>query len=778
MDLSALSLALANGGLRPRISSEGKLEIVGRASELTPEIKDSLRKHKQVFIDLLMPQQKKENVRSIRLGNEVHTFSIWDGSEKLFSPIAIDTETEVIQQHEIPRLALATASDGSRHRLIHPKNLNAFIDLHADCHFVAHNATFDYEVIDKAIQSERWREVCDAGRLHDTMILDSLVRLGKSDEMPTFRDLGSVAEHYLGLTLDKDDPFRLRFGEIIGVPWNQVEDGFFNYAIADSIVTWRLWHRLSDIASDLVQPFERQLLPNYRDRFGILTESLQLRASIALSQISRNGMSIDQAQLTSTKQKLAKEIASIVDEIQALPEANGLFKKSRKTGELQLADSGKPSIDRKQQIVILDQIAQSLEVHPPQTGKTRQTTTSIKYWKDYTGDSKLIALWVDLEERSKLFQFFGGLESDRIHPRYTTLVRTGRTSCRSPNIQQLPRGGGFREMIVPSKGHYFIAIDYSFIELRTLAAICLKKFGTSRLAEVIVEGVDPHAHTAAMFEGLSTEEFSRLPNARNLRQRAKALNFGIPGGLGARSLVAYAKSTYGVELSVEEAFAFRKSLIEEVYPELSRYLADNAIDCLAHNLQNSSFVVKTVFDSPGFLGAAKRIVAGKEKASGEQYSKRFKSRVWDSLIALNNNPRLMNRLAKRDAGTQLTKDLLHGPSVTLTGRLRGRVGYSQAKNHPFQSLAADGAKIALSRLYREGFRCVAFVHDEVIIEIPIDSDHTSQAKVIDAILCDSMKELTGEIPVACEYALTSRWLKDAEAVFEKGKLQLWESGKI
>ena len=138
----------------------------------------------------------------------------------------------------------------------------------------------------------------------------------------------------------------------------------------------------------------------------------------------------------------------------------------------------------------------------------------------------------------------------------------------------------------------------------------------------------------------------------------------------------------------------------------------------------------------------------------------------------------MNRLAKRDAGTQLTKDLLHGPSVTLTGRLRGRVGYSQAKNHPFQSLAADGAKIALWRLYREGFRCVAFVHDEVIIEIPIDSDHTSQARVIDSILCDSMKELTGEIPVACEYALTSRWLKDAEAVFEKGKLQLWESGKI
>ena len=86
MDLSALSLALANGGLRPQISSEGKLEIVGRASELTPEIKDSLRKHKQVFIDLLLPQQKKENVRSIRLGNEVHTFSSWMDLKSCFHP--------------------------------------------------------------------------------------------------------------------------------------------------------------------------------------------------------------------------------------------------------------------------------------------------------------------------------------------------------------------------------------------------------------------------------------------------------------------------------------------------------------------------------------------------------------------------------------------------------------------------------------------------------------------------------------------------------------------
>jgi len=61
----------------------------------------------------------------------------------------------------------------------------------------------------------------------------------------------------------------------------------------------------------------------------------------------------------------------------------------------------------------------------------------------------------------------------------------------------------------------------------------------------------------------------------------------------------------------------------------------------------------------------------------------------------------------------------------------------------------------------------------VIVEIPFDADHAEEAKKIDAILCNSMRELTGEIPIACEYALTERWYKEAEAVFEEGKLELW-----
>jgi DNA polymerase I-like protein with 3'-5' exonuclease and polymerase domains len=184
--------------------------------------------------------------------------------------------------------------------------------------------------------------------------------------------------------------------------------------------------------------------------------------------------------------------------------------------------------------------------------------------------------------------------------------------------------------------------------------------------------------------------------------------------------------------------------------------------------------VRTAFETGGAIGAVKRIVAGKGKASGAEYSEGFVDRVWESLKALNQNRRLADQIANREASEQLSRDLFFSPVVSLTGRLRGRVGFSQSRNTPFQAIAADGAKLALWGLYKAGFRSVAFVHDEVLIELPIDSDHTEAAKRIDRMLCESMELLTGSIPIACEYALSDRWYKQAEAVFDdQGRLCLW-----
>jgi len=793
MTLNQLFETLAERSLRVRLCEDLSLELVGDLSRLDRELEEALRTNRQIFLDLLAEEVRAgeilpgDEIRDrtpsrvnfsskfqVQLGREAFTVGIWS-EERLRSPIAIDTETELIEGFRVPRLALASVSDGRETFLIEPGKLQAFVDAHAGAHFVAHNAAFDFAVIRQALSDPLgWVEVADQGRLHDTMILDALIRLGREDAFPQNRDLGSLAKSYLGVVIEKDDPFRLRFGELIGRDWSSVDPGFFRYAAKDAIATRKLWDVLSAIATKLIAPFKEGLLPGAFDRFGLLTESLQVRGAVALAEVERRGVAIDQGQVESTKRKLEEEVASLVDRIESLEESEGLFKKS-KSGARTRTASGKPTINQTRLRAILEEIAESRSLSDvPRTEKTKTISTSIKFWGQFAEESIFLSLWVRLEEVAKLCQFFAGLKTERINPRYSLIVRTGRTSCHGPNIQQLPRAGGFREMIVPSPGFVFLGIDYSAIELRTLAAICERRFERSRLAEVIREGIDPHSFTAAIFEGVSLEDFGSLTNKKQLRQQAKALNFGIPGGLGAKSLVEYAKATYGVELSVDQASEFRERLISEVYPELSKYLEDDPVGALAHNLKTSAFRVRACFESDGALGALKRIVSGRGKASGKEYGEAFVSRCWESLAALNQNRTLADRIQRREAGDQLARDLFFGPVVTLTGRLRGRVGFSQARNTPFSGLAADGAKLALWGLYREGFRTVAFVHDEALIELPEEEDPTEAAKKIDRILCEAMEQLTGSVPIACEYALADRWYKGAEAVFDdRGRLKRW-----
>src|SRR5262249_53602507 len=158
-----------------------------------------------------------------------------------------------------------------------------------------------------------------------------------------------------------------------------------------------------------------------------------------------------------------------------------------------------------------------------------------------------------------------------------------------------------------SPGHLLLTVDYRFIELVTFAATAMQRYGWSKLGEVIKQGVDPHEYTAAMMLSVSHPEFrgwkdneevvgTRLERGKEVavrlkdrydrnRQLVKPINFGVIGGLGAASLVAYAHSTYRVDLTLEEAKARRAKLIHEIYPEMGIYLAEDGPALVARNLQ-------------------------------------------------------------------------------------------------------------------------------------------------------------------------------------------------
>ncbi len=381
--------------------------------------------------------------------------------------------------------------------------------------------------------------------------------------------MGTVAAEYCGLKLNKNDPFRLRYAELIGLPtaaWRNTELGFWTYAACDPIATLRVARRQFQIANELIAPYRNELLPDAMRRFGPFTACLQVQGAIALDYISRTGVQID---LQQAQQLHGGAINQLVEQHQQELERllPGCFKRygprSKQAGQLHRTDAGVPKRNAKTIKQRLHEIAQAAdEPIRPAKLKDGTVTDAVKYWAQHQHIDPFVQAYVEYSQQAKLAQFFKQLDQPRIYPKYRALVRTGRSSCSDPNLQQLPRDARFREMIIAPPGYWLLQIDYSVLELRSLAQVCLNRYGRSRLAELFREGVDCHRYTAAALLGISLEEFEQLPKAeqKQHRQAAKAISFRTPGGLGAASLVSYAKQSYGVELTIEQAKDFRQKL--------------------------------------------------------------------------------------------------------------------------------------------------------------------------------------------------------------------------
>ena len=554
--------------------------------------------------------------------------------------------------------------------------------------------------------------------------------------------------------------------------------------------------------------------PDSAARYGPLTESLQVKAAIALARIERNGMCLDLDRVRAARSSLgASRDAAVAALRESCPE---LFKTrvDQETGAqvLRLAAGGTTAL---RDDVLQANLARVLDDLRQATGeviaipKTRDgnLSTSLEHWSRYAHQHPFLERWLRLKDTENRCQFLACLRESPVHARYRCLVRTGRTACSGPNLQQVPRDGMVRHAFVPSPGFFLLSVDYSSIDLRALAAVCLHRYGRSVLAEVIKQGIDPHAHTAAMILGIPLDEFRRWKEDgtvaerrqvggreqvvtyanrfKEMRDAAKAINFGVPAGLGITELVRYARNSFGVAMTTEQANGFRDRLTRVVYPELELYLADDELASLARNLGATEQELRRALnpdDAPlrTVLRAVRDVVSGRRFSSwGPAIDPGYHDRLWEALGRLCTNPDLGPALATARGGEGLARRLFAQDVATLTGRIRGGVDYGPSRNTPFQGLAADGAKLALWRLVREGFRVVGFVHDEVLVELPDEGGFVSEEKIvrIKEIMCGEMEEvLGGNVPVDCEATLSTCWSKHARLIVREGKVFPWSPG--
>ena len=187
-------------------------------------------------------------------------------------------------------------------------------------------------------------------------------------------------------------------------------------------------------------------------------------------------------------------------------------------------------------VVLFDKLGLILKNHKKTGGGAKSTRESeLEKMKDL---HPIIPLILEYRELSKLLGTY--IESipkmldknSRLHSRFIqTGAATGRMASHSPNLQNIPistkRGRAIRQAFLAPKSYKLAAFDYSQIELR-LAAILS---GDPKLIEIFKSGEDVHTSVASEVFSIPKENVTK-----DMRRKAKVINFGILYGMGVNTL--------------------------------------------------------------------------------------------------------------------------------------------------------------------------------------------------------------------------------------------------
>ncbi len=286
------------------------------------------------------------------------------------------------------------------------------------------------------------------------------------------------------------------------VPIGQLKE----YAAEDADVTYQLYETFKPILA------ENQLTK--------LFEEIEMPLVEVLSTMECNGVKIDSGNLQQISEQQAREIELIRDQI---------YENAGKTFNI-----GSPK-------QLGDVLFDDLKIKAPsKKTKSGQYPTGEEVLQKVVNAHPIVQLILDWRSLSKLKSTYVDALPELVspidglvHTSYNQAVTaTGRLSSANPNLQNIPvrtdKGKEIRKAFVPrDENHILLAADYSQIELRIITHLS----GDPAMTEAFREGLDIHAATAARVYGVKLEDVTK-----DMRRRAKAVNFGIIYGMSAFGL--------------------------------------------------------------------------------------------------------------------------------------------------------------------------------------------------------------------------------------------------
>jgi DNA polymerase I-like protein with 3'-5' exonuclease and polymerase domains len=374
---------------------------------------------------------------------------------------------------------------------------------------IVHNGAFDLAYLFR-------QEFKPSGVVHDTMLLARLLTAGTNER----NDLATCCSRWLNRPLDKEQQRSDWSGEL--------SDSQLAYAVADV---------------EVLAPLLKVLTTKIKAAGLADVAKIEARALPGFVWLAGNGVPFDRAcwdALTAEASSRAKQLVAQLDAV--APSRPGFFAVAGAwdwNSPLQVKEAFAAAglaVDSTadDELAKLDHPMASL-LRDYRAARKLETTYGIEWAGHVAGDGRIYATWNQLG------------------------TVAGRISCSGPNLQQVPRDPRYRRCFAAPAGRVLVKADYSQLQLR----IAAKVSGDKAMLDAYARGEDLHTLTARKLTGMS--EVSQAD-----RQLAKAVNFGLLFGAGARRLKEYAKANYGLDLSEDEARRYRRAFFN-AYPGLERW---------------------------------------------------------------------------------------------------------------------------------------------------------------------------------------------------------------